>query len=140
MITGSCLCGKVKFKISEKPSSLSYCHCSRCRKSAGIFSAVLIGKASVLPSVQGEEAIRKYIPEEPWVHSRCFCQYCGSSLGDMAPYGGIYVIAASALDDSPGIKPTVHLHTAAKPNWYDIQDDLEKFAAGVPTPDYQITN
>lgn len=36
MIKGSCLCGKVKFEISGKPSSLSYCHCSRCR-SAGKF-------------------------------------------------------------------------------------------------------
>jgi len=132
MITGSCLCGEVKFEISGQPSSLSYCHCSRCRKSAGIFSAVLIGKASDLHLIQGEEAIRKYKAEKPWVHSRCFCQHCGTSLGDMATYGDIYVIAASALDDSPGIKPTLHLHSEAKPDWYDIKDDLEQFAAGLP--------
>lgn len=45
MIKGSCLCGKVKFQISGEPFSLSYCHCSRCRKAAGVFSAVLVGKA-----------------------------------------------------------------------------------------------
>ena len=41
--------------------------------------------------------------------------------------GDVYVIAASALDDDPGIRPTVHIHTASKPDWYEIDDDLEKF-------------
>ncbi|MBV1866380.1 MAG: GFA family protein [Marinosulfonomonas sp.] len=133
MIKGSCLCGKVAFEISGEPSSLSYCHCSRCRKAAGIFSAVLIGKAADLKITQGQDAISKFSPESGAKFERCFCKECGTSLGDMAT-GDIYVVAVSALDDDPKIRPTFHMHTASKPDWYEIVDDLKKFE-GDPAPD-----
>lgn len=126
MINGSCLCGAVKFEISGEPSSLSYCHCSRCRKAAGIFSAVLIGKAGDLRVTAGQDSIAKAPTDPEWNLERCFCQKCGTSLGDMA-IGDIYVVAASALDDDPGIRPTVHIHTGSKPDWYEIDDNLKKF-------------
>jgi len=126
MINGSCLCGKVKFEISGQPQSLSYCHCSRCRKAAGIFSAVLIGNADDLTVTKGHSQISKTPSDENWNLHRCFCKNCGTSLGDMTT-GSIYVIAASALDDDPDIKPSAHIHTASKPDWYDILDDLQQF-------------
>ena len=126
MIKGSCLCGKVKFEIMGEPSSLSYCHCSRCRKAAGIFSAVLIGKADDLRVTEGQDNITKFRAETEAKFERCFCKECGTSLGDMSS-GDIYVIAASALDDDPGIRPTLHIHTASKPDWYQIDDNLTKF-------------
>ena len=126
MIRGSCLCGKVKFQITGEPHSLSYCHCSRCRKAAGVFSAVLVGKADDFQLIAGQEQIAKFKPGENWKFERCFCKSCGSSLGDMVT-GDIYVIAASALDDDPKIRPSVHIHTASKPDWYEIDDDLKEF-------------
>lgn len=126
MINGSCLCGKVKFEISGEPYSLSYCHCSRCRKAAGIFSAVLIGKADDLLITAGHDEIAKFMAATDAKFERCFCKECGTSLGDMAA-GDVYVIAASALDDDPKIRPTLHIHTASKPEWYEIVDDLKKF-------------
>ena len=126
MIKGSCLCRKLKFEISGKPFSLSFCHCSRCRKASGIFSTVLIGKADDLRVTEGQDQIAKLIPGPEGKHERCFCKECGTSLGDMA-IGDIYVVAASALDDDPGIRPSLHIHTASKPNWYEITDDLKKF-------------
>lgn len=126
MIKGSCLCGKVKFQISGEPYSLSYCHCSQCRKAAGVFSAVLIGKSDDLEITQGQDAITKFKSGSGAKFERFFCKDCGSSLGDMAS-GDAYVIAASALDDDPKIRPTLHIHTTSKPDWYDIVDDLKKF-------------
>jgi hypothetical protein len=126
MINGSCLCGKIKFQISGEPSSLSYCHCSRCRKAAGVFSAVLIGKSDDLHITQGHEDIAKFDPGTAGKFERCFCKNCGTSLGDLAA-GDIYVVAVSALDDDPGIRPSLHIHTASKPDWYEIVDDLQKF-------------
>jgi hypothetical protein len=126
MIRGSCLCGRVKFEISGVPSSLSYCHCSRCRKAAGIFSAVLIGQAQDLTITRGHDDIGRFGSGAEAKFQRCFCKECGTSLGDLAT-GDIYVIAASALDDDPGILPSLHIHTASKPGWYDIVDNLQKF-------------
>lgn len=126
MINGSCLCGNIKFKITGEPFSLSYCHCSRCRKAAGVYSAVLVGKSDDLLITHGHDDIAKFSPGKDWKFERCFCKNCGTSLGDMAT-GDIYVIAASALDDDPKIRPSAHIHTASKPDWYEIIDDLQKF-------------
>ncbi len=126
MIRGSCLCGKVKFQISGEPFSLSYCHCSRCRKAAGVFSAVLIGKADDLRITEGKDEIAKFRVQPDGKFDRCFCRECGTSLGDLAS-DDAYVVAASALDDDPKIKPMLHIHTASKPDWYEIVDDLKKF-------------
>ena len=126
MIEGSCLCGKIRFQITGEPYSLSYCHCSRCRKAAGIFSAVLIGKADDFRMIEGEDQISRFSAEPDAKFERCFCKTCGTSLGDLAT-GDEYVIAASALDDDPKIRPSLHIHTASKPDWYEIVDDLKKF-------------
>jgi hypothetical protein len=125
MINGSCLCGKVQFQITGEPYSLSYCHCSRCRKSAGVFSAVLIGKADDLLVTTGQDHIANFEPDTDARHQRCFCKECGSSLGSLAN-GDVYVVAASALDDDPKLRPSVHIHTASKPEWYEINDELKK--------------
>lgn len=126
MIKGSCLCGSVKFEIEGKPQSLSYCHCGRCRKTGGIYSAVLVGDSESL-TVSGAENIVRYAPEDPWKYSRSFCKNCGSSLGELATDEGIYVVAVSALDSDPEILPSAHLHVASKPPWFDIRDDLTQF-------------
>ena len=126
MIHGSCMCGGIKFEITGEPYSLSYCHCSRCRKSSGIFSAVLVGKSDDLKITQGEDLIQRINPGPDWKIKRCFCRTCGTPLGDMHN-GKIYVVAASALDDEPLIAPSFHMHTSSKPNWYDINDGLKQF-------------
>ena len=34
-LMGSCLCGQVRFEVTEPPVSASYCHCTRCQKRTG---------------------------------------------------------------------------------------------------------
>ena len=34
-ITGSCLCGSVKFEVTPPFAAFRYCHCSRCQKATG---------------------------------------------------------------------------------------------------------
>ena len=126
MILGSCLCGAVAFELAGTPRSLSYCHCSRCRKAEGVFAAVLIGRVEDFALVRGADHITRLQPEAPWTHARAFCRTCGSALGEMQA-GSMYVVAASALDDDPGLRPTAHLNVASKPAWYEIDDDLKKF-------------
>lgn len=128
MIKGSCLCQKVKFTISGTPNSLSYCHCSRCRKSSGIHAAYLIGDIQDFILESGAEDIRHYSPEAPWKSARSFCKHCGTSIGGLETNSPIYVISASALDTDPGIQPMAHIYAASKPDWYEIKDDLKQFS------------
>lgn len=85
-----------------------------------------MGEADDLLVRQGHKEISKFRPGPDWKFERCFCRECGSSLGDRTT-GDIYVVAASALDDDPKIRPTAHIHTTSKPDWYELVDDLKKF-------------
>lgn len=35
MLTGGCLCGAVRYQLSEKLGPIVYCHCFQCRKASG---------------------------------------------------------------------------------------------------------
>jgi hypothetical protein len=125
-IKGSCLCGAVRFEIAGRPRSLSYCHCSRCRKQAGVFAAVLMVRREDFRLISGEEQIRRYAPEAPWRHVRAFCGTCGSPLGEPSEEHELFPIAASALDDDPGVQPVLHMNVEAKPAWYEITDGVKQ--------------
>ena len=123
-IKGSCLCGAVRFEIASGPRSLTYCHCSRCRKQAGAFAAVLMVRREDFRLTAGAEHIRRYAPEAPWKHVRAFCGTCGSPLGEPSDEHELFPIAASALDDDPGVRPVLHMNVAWKPAWYEITDGV----------------
>lgn len=125
-IKGGCLCGAVRFEITGRPLSLSYCHCSRCRKSAGAFAAVLMVRTEDFRLLTGADHIRQFVPEPPFRHVRSFCGACGSPLGELLSAHETFPVAASALDDDPGARPVIHLNVASKPAWYEITDGVKQ--------------
>jgi len=122
-ITGSCLCGAVRFEIAGKPLSLSYCHCSRCRKQAGLSAAVLMVRREDFRLLCGADTMRRYVPEAPFKHARAFCGSCGSPLGEPSEDHAVFPVAASALDDDPVVRPVLHQNLSAKPDWHVLADD-----------------
>ena len=126
IIRGSCLCGAVTFEITGKPRSLTYCHCSRCRKQAGVFAAVVMVRRDDFRLLTGADQIKRYTPEPPWRHVRAFCAACGSPLGEPSEEHELFPIAASALDDDPGVRPVLHQSVASKPAWYEITDEVKQ--------------
>jgi len=57
-LTGGCLCGGVRFELTEPPHAAGYCHCTRCQRRAGTGASV---KASIdgrtLRIVRGAELV-----------------------------------------------------------------------------------
>ncbi len=122
-IKGSCLCGAVRFELTGRPLSLSYCHCSRCRKQAGLSAAVLMVRREDFRLLTGAEHIRRFTPEAPFKHARAFCGACGSPLGEPSDEHEVFPVAASALDDDPGVRPVLHQNASALPAWHLLPDD-----------------
>lgn len=129
-IRGSCLCGGVRFEITGAPLWMSRCHCSRCRKSGG--GTTVAVRARDFRFVQGAELVARYQPPPPYTLVRCFCRVCGTPLGEPETNPRGFPIAAAALDDDPGVRLALHEHVAEKPAWYEIDDDLPKFAGHAP--------
>jgi hypothetical protein len=130
VIRGSCMCGGVRFEITGRPLWMNWCHCSRCRKVGGMANVSV--RAEQFRWVQGRELVTRYEPEPPHRLVRSFCRVCGSYLGepDTSPLG--FPIAATALDDDPGVRPVLHEHVADKAPWYEILDGLPQHPGHPP--------
>ena len=83
-LRGSCLCGGVKFEISDAPETLRYCHCESCKKLSGGAATVNARvPSSSIRILEGQELPQTYQPAEG--SAKTFCLSCGSNLfgGDL---------------------------------------------------------
>ena len=60
-LTGGCLCGAVRYEVTEPLVSASYCHCKRCQRRTGS-AASASGRIAPgsLRILSGEELIRSF--------------------------------------------------------------------------------
>ena len=130
MISGSCLCGGVSYQINGPLSGARYCHCSMCRKAHGsAFRTRAAVKSSDFGFVRGGELV-SYYESSPGNH-RGFCRVCGSPIVTrFDAHPEYYGLPLGALDDDPGIRPTLHVHVASKAPWFEITDDLPQLPEG----------
>src|SRR3989442_16016280 len=74
--TGHCMCGEVRFEVTEQPLSAGYCHCTRCQRRTGTAASA---QARIVPGsfrlLAGDELVHEYAPGDGW--PKCFCSVCG---------------------------------------------------------------
>ncbi len=131
-MTGSCLCGNVRYEAEGELTAMHHCHCSRCRKHSGAaFVTDGFVAASGFRWLSGEDALRSYrVPG--WTGTRVFCGTCGSSLGGRDErWPDFIVVNAGTLDDDPGTRPLYHIYVGSKAPWFTITDSLTQFATAV---------
>jgi hypothetical protein len=122
VLTGGCLCGGVRFELTEPPVSASYCHCTRCQKRTGTAASPQVRIVPGSIRVSGEELVRAYEPPDGF--PKAFCSACGSALWSINPSTGqIASIRMSLFDDDPGVRPSYRQFTAYAAEWESIPDD-----------------
>ena len=126
-ITGGCLCGAVRYEVSQLPDDdVGYCHCRMCQKASGglfsysvIFDAPNIGET--FKFIQGEP---KYYRSSEWME-RGFCPECGTPLV-FRDSGGFGVMIGS-LDRPEDFPPTSHSGIESQVPWLKIDDGLPRW-------------
>jgi hypothetical protein len=122
---GGCLCGDVRYEASD-PSDAGYCHCRTCQRSSG---------APVLAWAGFPTASFSYSRGEPStfrssdVGAREFCARCGTQIAfrDSKTPAEVYLNIAS-LDEPSAIEPVYHIWVASRLPWFEIADDLPRYA------------
>lgn len=125
MIEGSCCCGTVRFELTEKPSMMGMCHCSRCRKVGA--SALAFVKSDQFKITAGRDKISTYKAEPPYKYNRCFCSECGTALGEVLSGLDSFPINANCIDSEMEIENTFHEFVSEKPSWFKIGDNAKQF-------------
>ena len=125
VVRGSCLCGAVKYHVTE-PFRVAYnCHCSRCRHGrAAAHASNGFTSFDGVHFVKGEDHLKTYKVPDARYFTQVFCDVCGSLMPRLDAERKIAVIPLGGLDDDPGIKPGEHIFVAHKAGWHDITDDL----------------
>ena len=122
-LTGGCLCGGVRFELTEPPLSAGYCHCTRCQRRTGTAASpqarIAPGSLSIL---QGEELIKGFAPPDGF--EKLFCSNCGSALWSRNPETGeVMAVRLGAFDGDPGVRPEYRQFVAYAAVWEAVPDD-----------------
>lgn len=125
-ISGSCLCGGVRFAFRGKLGPAAYCHCTDCRKCTG--SAFNVSVALARDDFKITNGIPKAFTKTADSGNeltRHFCADCGSPIYTSSPARPDEVfVKAGAFDDPTLIKPIKQSWGSSAVAWAHIDPDL----------------
>ncbi|BBB27200.1 GFA family protein [Amphritea japonica] len=122
MITGSCLCGNVKYTISGTVGKIVHCHCNTCQKAHGsAFSSVAAVEDKYF-DISGTEHLKSF--ESSKGKKRYFCANCGTQIYAKRENTEHLILRLGSLDDDPRAEEKSHIWLSQKASWYRINNNL----------------
>ena len=129
-MTGSCLCGAVKYATSSEFDMVGNCHCNTCKKITGsAFEAFAVITQENFTLLAGEDSLVEY-KISPKV-KKYFCGTCGTPVFNqhrLAP--GKRIVHVGTLDDPACVAPTLNLYCESMLPWVAEITSLKNFDQG----------
>ncbi len=126
---GGCLCGQVRYRITEAPLGARICHCRLCQKAEGAPFLAIASFASRSVSIEGHTGSHASSGRL----MRHFCPDCGTRLFvkpiDAPQRIGV---ALATLDEPDAIAPEMHIWVSSRVAWMRFDDGLPEYAEGSP--------
>ena len=113
-VTGSCLCGAVRFSVHGPMREVVYCHCAMCRRASSHYVAYTACAPDALEIADRRKV--KWYKSSPSAR-RGFCKDCGSQLFWEPAHGRHLSISAGSLDQPTGLRSGKHTHTEYAPDY-----------------------
>lgn len=126
-VTGSCLCGAIRFGIRPPSVAFRYCHCTRCRKATGAAHAAnMFVPESQFNWLSGESMIRHFNLPGAKRFAVSFCTECGTRVPHKVPGTENMLIPAGVLDAAPDLKPDASIFWGSRAAWFIETPTLPK--------------
>src|SRR3954467_458321 len=130
---GGCLCGAVRYTITQPPLVAYTCHCTVCQRLTGsAFSSAFVIAAEAGRFAGGEVRAFQRPAESGRVVTRWVCRDCGTWIcngarpGTAAP-GSVVAVRAGTLDDPSWLRPTAHFWTRSAQPWVILPEGDTRF-------------
>jgi hypothetical protein len=120
VLTGSCLCERVKYSIATELQQFYFCHCKQCRKVTGsAFASNIQAKPAEIAWLSGAEYVKYFDYPGDRLFTKVFCSECGSGLPFLNKSGKKLFIPAGSLDSEPCIRPGHNIFWGDRSSWYE---------------------
>jgi hypothetical protein len=132
-ITGGCLCGGVRYRISAPPIVTRVCWCRLCQYLASGNGTVNVCFSRDAVSVTGELRNFPSVADSGNAMHRRFCPTCGTQVfseAEARPH--LVFVRAGTLDDREIARPASTIWTSQAPSWACIDTTLPRVAAQPP--------
>jgi hypothetical protein len=127
-ITGSCLCGAIRYACSSEPLFMGNCHCRDCQKATGAPYISAFGVYTDALSFSSPPKTIEVTAENGNRVTRGFCGDCGTTLfGRSAGMPVVTSVSAATLDDSSWFTPAADLYVSSALPWVSMNPALTKF-------------
>lgn len=128
--TGRCCCGAVQYELTGDLGPLVNCHCRYCRRAHGsAFATLSLVQSAEFRFTSGQADVEEYRHAEG---SRVFCKRCGGRFFNRPASSHKFLsLVIASLDEEPQVGPVMHINVESKAGWYEIGDDLPRYA-GLP--------
>ena len=137
LLTGGCLCGAFRYKLTSTPKTICTCHCKNCQRLSGsAFSMAVLVPTHAWQTNRGL-VVRRENATDDSTKSRWLCAACntwlfgGPRLGSSPP-DTVRFIRAGTLDDTSWLRPTVHFWTCTAQPWVVLPQNDLAFATQPP--------
>ena len=122
-LTGGCLCGAVRYRLTAAPREVSTCHCSMCQKAGGAAFQIYGNiEEDEIVWEKGEPRVARTSP----FAERVFCGDCGSPLLFRYPGRPTWGLTIPSLDDPSPFAPVIHEGTESLLGWLKLDDGLPR--------------
>jgi len=126
-MTGSCLCGSVKYTINDEIMSVVNCHCKTCKKiTGGAFETIVVMAENALEITSGQEILKTYRING---HAdKNFCGACGTPIyNQLDKYTGVSLVHVGSLDDPSVAVPEKNIFCESMLPWVNTISELVNF-------------
>ena len=126
-ITGGCLCGKIRYEVSQPLQNIIACHCTHCQKASGAgasHNAVL--PTSALTFTSGQPRLYADTAQSGNILNRYFCGDCGSPIvSQREKVPGMMVLKVGTLDTPGDMKLVMNIWTSSARPWMHMDPSIE---------------
>jgi len=125
-LSGSCICGSVRYEAYGEFRDIVACHCVECRKASGHFTAATSVKPENL-KLLNKTGLAWYRTSPS--AERAFCRECGCTLFWKPDSGDRISLFVGAIDGRVDLPFTSHIYLSEKGSYYEITDEADQHMA-----------
>jgi len=135
-LSGSCLCGAIRFTVDGPVTELRACHCTHCQKTSGGAGSVnAVMPAASFRITQGTPKRYDARADSGRTLYRYFCGDCGSPIySNRQNTPETVVVRAGSFDAAPAMKITANIWTKSARSWAHIDPASKQFPAQPDAP------